>query len=201
MDNVLNIKSTLLMFTTINISCVGPLKHGRLIATVHHMGTETARDRRLRSNTRRATSPLHSRRCRCNLYVWRPPANNGWRWRWYVRATWMHVSTWWLVRRRMTRTAHSDWPDAAGIEPDRIWNGWVSATRWEEGTSKRDEIGEIIIKTYRQQTEPEITAVRADSGLAVTPSSFTRGRPRWSGPIDRKTPLSSVGSPERANPR
>lgn len=64
-------------------------------------------------------SPLHCRRCRCRLCcnpdVRRPPAN-GWRWWWCVRATWIRVSTWLLVRRQKTRTAHSDRPDAAGTE-------------------------------------------------------------------------------------
>jgi len=40
----------------------------------------------------------------------------------------MHVSTWLLLRRRNTRSAHSNGPDAVGTELDRSWNWSVTVS-------------------------------------------------------------------------
>lgn len=52
-----------------------------------------------------------------------------------------------------------------GSDLERLRVGERDGRRERRNAVKLDEIGEIIIKTYRQQTEPEITAVRGDSGL------------------------------------
>jgi len=133
----------------------------------------------------------------------------------------MHVSTWLLIRRRKTRTAHSDGPDAAGTGPEWICNGRATVSQIDTSVmdAKRtaaaervivgerrngverdsDKIGEIIIKNLSTADGTKITAADGDcdsQGHYLCP--FPLGR-SISALILIEKPL-SVGSPQQHVP-